>query len=243
MQDQDDVIVPHSTAPLVGRPRGAAWRALQADGVVWEGQVFLVGGDIDLAARMIVTHRRVAFARGGEVVLDIARPWLRPAPYLRRDGSVLLSIAPPGARYGEPPETVVLRMREGQPAAGHLVAMLAGSGARRVPADLDALEAIIRPALPDRARAGRHGEAGGWPDEPPALASGSPVRRDAVPPPAPFDLIAPVGFEAVDTDPESVVRQPSAPVASAATVTGTCPSEITSCRAASAVPGGVGRSA
>src|SRR5919112_688165 len=42
--------------PPVGRPRGAIWRSLQADGVVWEGQVLLVGDDVDLAARMIVTH-------------------------------------------------------------------------------------------------------------------------------------------------------------------------------------------
>nr|MBA3416729.1 hypothetical protein [Chloroflexia bacterium] len=100
MHDLDEPIGSQATTPLVGRPRGAAWRALQADGVVWEGQVFLVGGDVDLAARMIVTHRRLAFARGGEVVLDLGRPWLRPAPYLRRDGSVLVSIVPPGARYG-----------------------------------------------------------------------------------------------------------------------------------------------
>ena len=66
--------------PPVGRPRGAAWRSLQADGVVWEGQVVLVGADVDLAARMIVTHRRVAFVRGGEIVLEIPRDWLRPEP-------------------------------------------------------------------------------------------------------------------------------------------------------------------
>jgi hypothetical protein len=47
---------PHDVPP-VGRPRGAVWRSLQADGVVWEGQVLLVGDDVDLAARMIVTHR------------------------------------------------------------------------------------------------------------------------------------------------------------------------------------------
>ena len=59
---------PHDVPP-VGRPRGAVWRSLQADGVVWEGQVLLVGDDVDLAARMIVTHRRVVFVRGGEIVL------------------------------------------------------------------------------------------------------------------------------------------------------------------------------
>ena len=216
MRDQDESIVPHSTTPLVGRPRGAAWRALQADGVVWEGQVFLVGDGVDLAARMIVTHRRIAFARGGEVVLDIARPWLRPAPYLRRDGSVLLSIAPPGARYGEPPETVALRMREGQPAAGHLVAMLAGSGARRVPADLDALEAFIRPALPERVGAEGQSGSGGWPNAPLALPAVPLLRFEATPPPmlpSSSSGLAAAGPELAVADPEPVVRQPAPPVA------------------------------
>ena len=57
--------------PPVSRPRGAVWRSLQADGVVWEGQVLLVGDDVDLAARMIVTYRRVVFVRGGEVGLEM----------------------------------------------------------------------------------------------------------------------------------------------------------------------------
>jgi hypothetical protein len=136
--------------PAVGRPRGVAWRSLQAEGILWEGQVFLVGGDADLAARAIVTPRRLVFARGGEVALDVPRVWLRPAPFLRRNGAVVLNMSPPGLPYGDPPETLVVRMREGHPAAGHLVAMLAGSGARRIPSDLDALAAAIRPALPEQ---------------------------------------------------------------------------------------------
>ena len=213
MRDQDEPFKSHSTTPLVGRPRGAAWRALQADGVVWEGQVLLVGDQLDLAARMIVTHRRVAFARGGDVVLDVARPWLRPAPYLRRDGSVVLSIATPGGRYGEPPETVALRMREGEPAAGHLVAMLAGSGARRVPADLDALEAVIRPALPERTEERLQGSAA-WP-EAPVIAGGSAlVHREPSPPALPASVPPPFP----EPDPalpafEPVIRQPAPPIA------------------------------
>ncbi|CAA9565706.1 MAG: hypothetical protein AVDCRST_MAG59-3006 [uncultured Thermomicrobiales bacterium] len=223
MREQDESIVPHQATPLVGRPRGAAWRALQADGVVWEGQVFLVGGDLDLAARMIVTHRRLAFARGGEIVLDVARPWLRPAPYLRRDGTVLLSIVPPGARYGEPPETVALRMREGQPAAGHLVAMLAGSGARHVPADLDALEAIIRPALPQHPGSAHQLPAGDWPNAPVASPGAPLVRRPETSTTTPSPGLALAGplepawsnpDPAPDPNSEPVVRQSAAPVAS-----------------------------
>jgi endonuclease YncB( thermonuclease family) len=121
--------------PPVGRPRGATWRSLQADGVVWEGQVVLVGGGVDLAARMIVTHRRVAFVRGGDIVLEVPRSWLRQEPVLRRDGVLVLFVAPPASGAFEEPETVLLRMREGHPAAGHIIAMLAPGGVRRIAPD------------------------------------------------------------------------------------------------------------
>ncbi|MDQ3225439.1 MAG: hypothetical protein M3Q50_02245 [Chloroflexota bacterium] len=121
--------------PPVGRPRGAIWRALQADGVVWEGQVHLVGDDLDLAARMIVTHRRVVFVRGGDLVLDVPREWLRPEPVLRRDGVLDLFVAMPGGNLFDEPLRVPLRMREGHPAAGHIIAMLAPSGVRRIAPD------------------------------------------------------------------------------------------------------------
>lgn len=141
--------------PLVGRPRGAAWRTLQADGVVWEGQAFLVGGDTDLAARLIVTHRRVVFARGGGIVLDLAREWLRPAPVLQRDGTIQLSITAPGSSLSLEPETMTLRMRDGHPAAGQVIAMLAGSGARRIVPDAISGSDYVRgllPPLPDARR-------------------------------------------------------------------------------------------
>lgn len=128
--------------PPVGRPRGAVWRSLQADGVVWEGQVLLVGDDVDLAARMIVTHRRVAFIRGGEVVLEIPRGWLRQEPVLRRDGVLELFVATPDSNLFDEPQRVPLRMREGHPAAGHIIAMLAPGGVRRI--EPDALSALER---------------------------------------------------------------------------------------------------
>lgn len=121
--------------PPVGRPKGATWRSLQADGVVWEGQVLLVGGDVDLAARMIVTHRRVAFVRGGEIVLEIPRGWLRQEPVLRRDGILDLFVATPDSDPFDEPMRVPLRMREGHPAAGHIIAMLAPGGVRRIAPD------------------------------------------------------------------------------------------------------------
>jgi endonuclease YncB( thermonuclease family) len=121
--------------PTVGRPRGALWRSLQADGVVWEGQVLLVGGDVDLAARMIVTHRRVVFVRGGEVVLEVPRGWLRQEPVLRRDGVLEIFVSTPESNPFDEPMKVPLRMREGHPAAGHIIAMLAPGGVRRISPD------------------------------------------------------------------------------------------------------------
>ncbi|MFN8664373.1 MAG: hypothetical protein U0075_20995 [Thermomicrobiales bacterium] len=138
-------------APTVGRPRGALWRSLQADGVVWEGQVLLVGGDVDLAARMIVTHRRVVFVRGGDVVLEIPRGWLRQEPVLRRDGILEIFVTTPESNPFDEPMRVPLRMREGHPAAGHIIAMLAPGGVRRITPDTlsgieRAREASTRPA-------------------------------------------------------------------------------------------------
>lgn len=121
--------------PTVGRPRGALWRSLQADGVVWEGQVLLVGGDVDLAARMIVTHRRIVFVRGGDVALEISRGWLRQEPVLRRDGVLEIFVTTPESNPFDEPMRVPLRMREGHPAAGHIIAMLAPGGVRRISPD------------------------------------------------------------------------------------------------------------
>jgi endonuclease YncB( thermonuclease family) len=116
-------------APAVGRPRGNAWRALQAEGVVWEGQVLLPGGDVDLAARLIVTHQRLAFVRGGVVALDVPRDWIRPAPALLPDGEILFSITP---AIGAATEKIKILIREGRRPAAHLVSLLSGAGVRPV---------------------------------------------------------------------------------------------------------------
>ncbi len=157
---------PHDVPP-VSRPRGAVWRSLQADGVVWEGQVLLVGDDVDLAARMIVTNRRVVFARGGEVVLEMPRAWLRPEPVLRRDGILELFVAMPGGNLFDEPMRVPLRMREGHPAAGHIIAMLAPSGVRHIAPDaLSGLERAREATPPPRF-------GSFWDDEPDPLVTGN----------------------------------------------------------------------
>jgi hypothetical protein len=100
---------------------------------------------------MIVTHRRVVFVRGGEVVLEMPRGWLRPEPVLRRDGVLELFVAMPGGNLFDEPLRVPLRMREGHPAAGHIIAMLAPSGVRHISPDaLSGLERAREATPPPR---------------------------------------------------------------------------------------------
>lgn len=117
--------------PEVRRPRSVAWRSLQADGLVWEGQVFLVGADFDMAARLIVTRERLALARGGGIILEAPRGWFRPAPRLLPDGNVLLTVTPDAGSGKGNSETLLLRMRGGWSDASHLVTLLGGSRSRR----------------------------------------------------------------------------------------------------------------
>jgi endonuclease YncB( thermonuclease family) len=194
--------------PPVGRPRGAVWRSLQADGVVWEGQVLLVGDDVDLAARMIVTHRRVVFVRGGEVVLEMPRGWLRPEPVLRRDGVLEIFVAMPGGNLFDEPLRVPLRMREGHPAAGHIIAMLGPSGVRHIAPDaLSGLERAREATPPPRF-------GSFWDDDPDPLMNGNGLvgavddfDQHPDPPPAQTDQTDWAPLE----PPDRVVRVPSHP--------------------------------
>src|SRR5918995_1586743 len=198
---------PHDVPP-VGRPRGAVWRSLQADGVVWEGQVLLVGDDVDLAARMIVTHRRVVFVRGGEVVLEMPRGWLRPEPVLRRDGVLELFVAMPGGNLFDEPLRVPLSMRDGHSAAGHIIAMLAPSGVRHIAPDaLSGLERAREATPPPRF-------GGFWDDEPDPLGTGNGLvgavddfEQYPDPPPTEIDHSDWAPIE----PPDRVVRVPSNP--------------------------------
>jgi endonuclease YncB( thermonuclease family) len=114
MQDQ---------APIVGRPRGNVWRVLQADGIEWEGQVYLIGDEIDLAMRLIVTRKRIAFVRGGGIALEVDRGWLNPPPTISRLGDVTLFV---DAERTRNPEKLRLQFRDGRVAADQLVRQLGG---------------------------------------------------------------------------------------------------------------------
>ncbi len=107
--------------PIVSRPRGSAWRQLQAEGILWEGQILVAGGGTDLAALLIVTNDRLALVRGGVVALDIRHDWLYAPPALRRTGTVGLQVLTPGQRL---PEPLTLIVREGRLAAAELVDVL-----------------------------------------------------------------------------------------------------------------------
>ncbi len=107
--------------PIVGRPRGSAWRQLQSERILWEGQILVAGGDTDLAALLIVTGDRLALVRGGAVALDIKYDWLVAPPALRRTGAVGLQVQTPGQRL---PESLTFIVREGRLAAAELVDVL-----------------------------------------------------------------------------------------------------------------------
>ena len=138
----------HDRGSMAGRPRGNAWRALQAEGVLWDGDVFISGDESDIEAWLAATNQRFAFFRGNEIVLEIAREWLRPGPSLEPDGSVMLMV---DSENTGAPEPVRLVFREGRRAAAHLVS-LTGSGARPVRRRLPvyAPEAHQAPAEPPR---------------------------------------------------------------------------------------------
>lgn len=107
--------------PDVGRPKGGAWRRLQDEGIVWEGQVLITGDDTDLAALLIVTNERLAFIRGGVIALDIERDWLDPAPVLRRTGTVQLWVSPPGDPVAE---SLTFIARDGRDEAAVLLSLI-----------------------------------------------------------------------------------------------------------------------
>lgn len=161
MQDQ---------APIVGRPRGNAWRVLQADGIEWEGQIYLIGDEIDLAMRLIVTRKRIAFARGGGIALEVDRGWLNPPPTINRLGDVTLNVD--ADRTGQP-EKLKLQFRDGRVAADQLVRQLGGGpekpSLRRTPPVWESWSSSTynwlesqEPQLPANTDAGAYPPPTGW---------------------------------------------------------------------------------
>jgi len=117
----------HGESPDVGRPRGSALRSLEAEGITFESQVLIVGGESDLAARLMLTSKRLVLAAGGEIAIEIPREWLRPQPRLIAENGIRIFITPEQAEAGgEATERISLRARDGRGAAMQLIAALTG---------------------------------------------------------------------------------------------------------------------
>ena len=83
--------------PEVGRPRGGAWKALQQEGIEVESQVQIIGDENDLAARLILTSKRLVLVAGGQIIVEFPRSWLRPQARLLAENGVRIFITPEGA--------------------------------------------------------------------------------------------------------------------------------------------------
>jgi endonuclease YncB( thermonuclease family) len=115
------------TFPDVGRPRGSALRGLEAEGVIFETQVLIVGGETDLAARLILTSKRLVLVAGGEIAIDIQREWLRPQPRLIAENGIRVFITPEAAEAGgDQTERISLRARDGRGAAVQIISAVTG---------------------------------------------------------------------------------------------------------------------
>ena len=117
--------------PEVGRPRGAAWKALQQEGIEVESQVQVVGDESDLAARLILTGKRLVLVSGGQIIIEFPRTWLRPHARLLAENGIRIFITPEGAEAeatgeGANTERLTLRARDGRGAAASLVSIMTG---------------------------------------------------------------------------------------------------------------------
>src|SRR5699024_5487778 len=81
---------------------GEMWHSLVAESIRWEGQVLIVGDDLDMPALLVTTRERVVLIANGEIVLEIPRAWMRPAPELAAENGVRLHITPDGAGASSP---------------------------------------------------------------------------------------------------------------------------------------------
>ncbi|MGC4189915.1 MAG: thermonuclease family protein [Thermomicrobiales bacterium] len=136
--------------PEVGRPRGAAWKALQQEGIEVESQVQVVGDESDLAARLILTGKRLVLVSGGQIVVEFPRAWLRPQARMLAENGIRVFVTPEGTEVeaggeSEHTERLTLRARDGRGAAASLVSIMTGKPVA------PALVAAPRPSLPPAA--------------------------------------------------------------------------------------------
>ncbi len=108
------------------------WHDLQAETILWDGDILLVGGAHDLPARMIVTRRRMTLVMNGEIALEAPPEWLRPSPRLAAENGIRLYITPDGDATATEP--ILMRTPAGRGAAAELVAILSGKPLPEQPA-------------------------------------------------------------------------------------------------------------
>jgi endonuclease YncB( thermonuclease family) len=133
--------------PHAGRPRGEAWRELQREGIEWEGQVLIGADEHVLSARLIITSKRLAFARGGDVVLDIARWWLKRPPYLSGNGAINIRIETGSGHR----DRFQFSARDGREGATDIVTLLSHGKQALPSAPLDTVFTDVPPRRPSRA--------------------------------------------------------------------------------------------
>jgi endonuclease YncB( thermonuclease family) len=132
--------------PHAGRPRGEAWRELQREDIEWEGQVLIGADEHVLSARLIITSKRLAFARGGEVVLDISRWWLKRPPYLSGNGAINLRIETGAGQR----DRLQFTARDGREAATDIVTLLTHGRQALPSAPLDSVFTNVPPRRASR---------------------------------------------------------------------------------------------
>ena len=161
--------------PEVGRPRGGAWKALQQEGIEVESQVQIIGDENDLAARLILTSKRLVLVAGGQIIVEFPRSWLRPQARLLAENGVRIFITPEGADVeghdGEGAERITLRARDGRGAAASLVSLMTGRPVAPV------VSGNPRPSLPPAASVTPVTP----PEEKPAAETARPPQRTAAP--------------------------------------------------------------
>lgn len=119
---------PRSNAPAhhadVPRPALEIWQPLESETIVWEGQVAIVGSEVDLPSRLVITRKRLALIANNEIALEFPRTWMRPEPKLTAENGIRLYITPDG--HSQVSQPMLLRAREGRGAAIEIAAALTG---------------------------------------------------------------------------------------------------------------------
>lgn len=172
---------------MVDRPSFHIWQPLEAETILWEGQVLIVGGVTDMPALLAVTSQRLALIANGQVMLDFPRSWLRPQPKLAAENGVRLFINPEGVPGDAHP--VLLRARDGRGAATELVAVLTGrpvpgtlaAGGVRIPnwkETVGAAKAVALPALDEDAAEVTPRSTHAWPPQESAGVSPMPAPQE-----------------------------------------------------------------